>query len=378
MVKIDAKIIEYTVDKRGNENVSYLITFPRIILAEVNTHRMGSKNTSSSRAIPARKMHESVENLPFIPIAWQKEHTGMQGTEYFTDKNDIHNIETIWLSARDAAIEHAKSLNTFGVTKQLTNRLLEPFMWVTMVFTSTRSGLNNMFELRCPRYKDDVGVFHKSKEEFMTETQMKDVADSYNLLDWLEINEGDAEIHISELAERMYDALHEAKPRILSPGEWHIPFHNEITTESVNRYLKVKDIKWTQEAFDEVRYKVATSLCARTSYTVIGSDRGIDIERMVQLYDRLISQDPPHSSPLEHCGQAMTDLEYFSHVKGQIQSEEDEDGIYHMELPTYITEQGLHLWGTTWVGDNPSNGDKYGWSRNLKGLKQLREIVEGY
>ena len=99
---------------------------------------------------------------------------------------------------------------------------------------------------------------------------------------------------------------------------------------------------------------------------------------MVQLYDRLISQDPPHSSPLEHCGKAMTDLEYFSSVKGHIRSAEDQDGIYHMELPTTITDQGQHLWGTSWTGDNPKNGDKYGWSRNLKGLKQLREIVEGY
>ena len=72
--KINAEIVADSLDPRGNRLTSLLITFPRIILAEVNTHRMLSKNTSSSRAIPLKKMIEAVENDPFIPIAWQKDH----------------------------------------------------------------------------------------------------------------------------------------------------------------------------------------------------------------------------------------------------------------------------------------------------------------
>ena len=71
--KIKAEIVGHSLSPQGDELISVLCTFPRIILAEVNTHRMLSKNTSSSRAIPFNKMVEAVQNNPFIPIAWQKE-----------------------------------------------------------------------------------------------------------------------------------------------------------------------------------------------------------------------------------------------------------------------------------------------------------------
>src|SRR5690606_35799986 len=121
----------------------------RIIIAEMNTHRMLSKNTSSSRAIPFKKMVESVQNNPFIPIAWQKAHNGMQGSEYWTEEDEvridigdefeyIEDIQPIteefkirWLEARDKAVNEATGMNSLGLTKQLCNRLLEPFMWTT-------------------------------------------------------------------------------------------------------------------------------------------------------------------------------------------------------------------------------------------------------
>ena len=71
--KISAKIVADSLSPQGDRLISVLCTFPRIILSEINTHRMLSKNTSSSRAIPFKKMVEAVENDPFIPIAWQKE-----------------------------------------------------------------------------------------------------------------------------------------------------------------------------------------------------------------------------------------------------------------------------------------------------------------
>ena len=96
MNKISATIVADSVNKQGDRLTSLLITFPRILLSEINTHRMLSKNTSSSRAIPFKKMVEAVQNNPFIPIAWQKEHKGMQGNEYFTDKVDLRALEQNW------------------------------------------------------------------------------------------------------------------------------------------------------------------------------------------------------------------------------------------------------------------------------------------
>ena len=177
---IKAEIVAHSINEQGDELISVLATFPRIILAEVNTHRMLSKNTSSSRAIPFNKMVESVKNDPFIPIAWQKEHKGMQGSEYITDEYNLKTCIADWLEARNAAVESATNLSkgfnkkdeggnwiitkpedfVEGVTKQLCNRLLEPFMWTTMLITGPKSGWDNFFNLRCPTY-----TFHTDESE---------------------------------------------------------------------------------------------------------------------------------------------------------------------------------------------------------------------
>ena len=72
MNKISATIVADSVNQQGDRLTSLLITFPRILLSEINTHRMLSKNTSSSRAIPFHKMVKAIQENPFIPIAWQK------------------------------------------------------------------------------------------------------------------------------------------------------------------------------------------------------------------------------------------------------------------------------------------------------------------
>ena len=160
---IKAEIVAHSLSSQGDELISVLCTFPRIILAEVNTHRMLSKNTSSSRAIPFKKMVESVQNDPFVPIAWQKHHSGMQGYEYFTTVDEIKEKEMYWLTARSSAINMAQKLNNHSTTKQLCNRLLEPFMWTTMLITGSRQGWENFFNLRNPVYEIDLDNLEKTR-----------------------------------------------------------------------------------------------------------------------------------------------------------------------------------------------------------------------
>jgi thymidylate synthase ThyX len=149
---IQAKVIADSKNEYGNRITTMVVTMPRFILAEFNTHRMFSRNSASSRAIPFEKMVKSVMENPFIPIAWQKDHKGMQGTEYFTNAESIGLVSS-WLFARDKAVKSAKSLAYDGVTKQLCNRLLEPFMWHTVIVTA--SEYFNFFALRCPNYEID-------------------------------------------------------------------------------------------------------------------------------------------------------------------------------------------------------------------------------
>jgi hypothetical protein len=178
--QIFAEIVADSINQQGDRLTSLLITMPRIILSEMNTHRMLSKNTSSSRAIPFAKMVESVQNDPFIPIAWQKHHSGMQGDEYITDQKIIYFKKGVWINnmhkavkgaeelyypvSRAMSINDIKEIPDTGVTKQLCNRLLEPFMWTTMLITGSKEGWDNFFELRNPVYEIDLDNLNNLKD----------------------------------------------------------------------------------------------------------------------------------------------------------------------------------------------------------------------
>ena len=73
MKKIEAKIIADSINPQGDRITTFLLTYPRFIHSELLTHRVFSRNSASSRAIPFEKMVKMVEEDPFIPIAWQRE-----------------------------------------------------------------------------------------------------------------------------------------------------------------------------------------------------------------------------------------------------------------------------------------------------------------
>lgn len=340
--KINAQIVAHSVNEQGDELISVLATFPRIILAEVNTHRMLSKNTSSSRAIPFAKMVESVQNDTFIPIAWQKAHSGMQGTEYFEGEN-VESLKQDWLRAREQAISSAKFLTETGATKQLCNRLLEPFMWTTMLITGSREGWDNFFNLRCPDYIDK-GISVKSKKELINLfPELSEKSEQY----WRDINVGQAEIHIMDLAEKIYDAVNESTPKVLKAGEWHIPFRDKINRN--NHFFSFSHENY-EKRFEELSVQISVAMAARTSYTVVGEEKEINYEAMIGLHDRLLAQEPPHSSPLEHCARAMSEEEYYNFIKGE-----------------RVDKRGVHY---------TSNFSRIGWCNNLKGFIPYRYMVD--
>lgn len=345
---INAQIVAHSVNEQGDELISVLATFPRIILAEVNTHRMLSKNTSSSRAIPFHKMVETIQNDPFIPIAWQKGHSGMQGNEYHTGDAAERFCPNNWLRARDRAILEANHLHdNIGVTKQLCNRLLEPFMWTTMLITGPKSGWDNFFHLRCPAYEYG-GITFKSQKDCYNNFLINHPEDLPYLpkteLDWLKANKGQAEIHMMALAECIWDAVNESTPKVLKAGEWHIPFEDTIA-----------DVRYwgtgVPQTMDMV--KVSVAMAARTSYTVVGEEKEVNYEAMIGLHDRLLAWDPPHSSPLEHCAKAMFEDEYKLFHKGKL-----------TDLSS--TMEGFH----------PTYKRDMGWCNNLKGFIPYRYMVD--
>ena len=348
MQEIAVEILADSISPQGHRVTSMLLTFPRFILAEAKTHRIisgfhgevevledvsinsfreGSKNSASSRAIPFEKMVKMVEEDPFIPIAWQKDHKGMQGTEYYTNKDSIKQLTRLWLEGRDAAVEIAKALNgphvldydnpdgKAGVTKQLCNRLLEPFMWHTVLVTATE--WENFFNLRCPKYYfEPSDAYFRSRKDFVEEynatfkvgidilTEMK--VDDLTIEEWHnKFNHSQAEIHIQALAEKMWDAMNESVPRVLSPGMWHYPFYKAMPF----------GVTW------EDAIKIATARCARLSYSTF--DKEINYKKDLELHDRLLRDR--HMSPFEHCLKAMSSQEYYRFRKGWMNAKENED-----------------------------------------------------
>lgn len=279
--KIRAEIIADSINSKGKRITTFVLEFPRIVLSEFNTHRMISKNSASSRAIPLSKIIKSVKENPFIPSKWLKSHTGMQGFEEISDINQKNAI-TEWLLARDNAIKHAIQLDSLGVTKQICNRLLEPFLCHKCICTGTE--WENFFALRA---------------------------------------HPDAEIHIQELAHKMLDAYNQSKPKQLKAGEWHIPFGDKIEPERLieygvtfcfanNGWNKSPTTKEISDYITRVLYKkIATARCARVSYLNFeGKD---DYEADIKLHDQLVKSG--HMSPFEHCAQNREDtLQYGNFI----------------------------------------------------------------
>ena len=367
------EIIADSFSPQGNRLTTFLVTYPRIIHAEMLRHRMFSRNTASSRAIPFAKMVKDVIENPFIPITWQKDHKGMQGTEYFTDDLSVQFARSNWLTARDNAVKGAMSLhsteNGYGsVTKQLCNRLLEPFVWTTELITTSEEGLMNFFDLRCPRYTfnheyDDTKTtaVYKSWKDVI---YRNDGVENWTLLQKFNINQSQAEIHIQRIAEMMWDAYNESKPKQLKSGEWHIPdlghSWGKEQLSKINDMNKFLDffqfgecVHKVSEDILKLKLKISTAHCAKISYNNFG--KGVDYEADIKLHDRLLIQG--HMSPFEHCAKAMSDEEYASYVKGKLMVDSD-DGYYTIEGPSM---------------DEKLEG---GWCRNFKGFIQYRHLIE--
>ena len=302
MKKIEAKIVADSISPQGHRITSMLLTYPRFIHGEIMTHRMFSRNSASSRAIPFEKMVKMIEEDPFIPIAWQKDHKGMQGTEYITTEEGIYVCIRGWIEARNTAVKQAKWLNSCNVTKQLCNRILEPFMWHTTLVTATE--FSGFFELRCPKiYHAADGNYYKSVKDWNSVD--KDI--QYKGLSCLHPeNTSQAEIHIQALAEAMWDAMNESTPNQLKAGEYHIPFGDKIDWQQ----LKLEDGTPQQGMI-----KIATARCARLSYN--NFDGEIDYEKDIKLHDKLLKDR--HLSPMEHCAMCKNDNIWYANFRGWIQ-----------------------------------------------------------
>lgn len=265
-----AQVIAHSLNPANVMIATVQLRYWRAIHGEVMTHRVFSRNASSSRAIPVRQMLKQVWSDPAGPIHWGANQAGMQA------RKELIGIrrkaaKTLWRLAGKLMCIVAFLMMKLGLHKQVANRLLEPWQYINVVVTSTE--WDNFFALR---------------------------------------DHPDAQPEIRELAEAVRCILSANQPKRLKAGDWHLP------------YASLKDLMLESLGGDEAvipkltlldRIKISVARCARTSYLTfdrkpskLSADKG--------LHDKLVLAEPPHMSPTEHQAQALEDDSWVKNFRG--------------------------------------------------------------
>ena len=252
---------------------TFRLVYPAMIHAEIMTHRSFSRNASSSRAITTPKMIASVLKDPAMPVAWRQHQKGMQaGPDLATE--EAEEAEKIWLTARDSACAAAAKMYAQGVSKEITNRVLAPWLHMHVILSAT--DFDNFFKLRVNK---------------MAQPEMQSLA--------------------LEMLKQYMTSI----PKKLNFGEWHSPFPKICLNESLDTQLKV-----------------AAAHCARVSYN---SDKQFSIEDDLELFDRLTKNG--HLSPLEHVAQ-VSEPGYHANFNGFLQLRREYESMGKINLCNLLDE----------------------------------------
>jgi thymidylate synthase ThyX len=280
---ITAQVVADSVSQTGVRLTTIELVYPRFIHAEFMTHRMFSRNASSSRAIPVGKQLKMINTNPAEPIHWGENQKGMQAR---TELRGIRKwlVRQLWKQHRRTSVRTAWAMALLGAHKQIVNRITEPHNHIRVLVTSTSWA--NFFALR---------------------------------------NHHDAMPEIQKLAQEIEWAMDFSKPTILNDGEWHLPFVTD--QEKIQHHRELGKL-----------VSVSIARCARISYkahdnkpSMFGTD--------IILAAKLVDSKPLHASPAEH--QATPDSKSASpslwgNFQGWIQyrktlyEEYIEDGQYNM------------------------------------------------
>lgn len=262
-----ATVLADSVGPHGLRLTTMEVTFPRAYLAEFNTHRMLSRNSESSRAIPTELQIERVLANPYVPeFALRVKGMGVGEVLEGTDKRAA---EWAWLDARDAAVDAARHL--LVVAKDQANRLLEPFMWHTVIVSATE--WDNFFNLRD----------HEAAAPPM-----------------------------QRIARLMKEALQESEPKCVGYEGWHIPM-----VGYTERMLGAGDQEVDIGGGTHVPYEalVSAGRVARSSYS--NHHKPETMRESKDRWERLALSG--HWSPAEHPARCTRDRSFIGNFRGWVQ-----------------------------------------------------------
>ena len=255
-MRITAEVIHDSVSDLGVRLTTFVLEYPLFIHNQLLTHRMFSRSSTSSRAIPVKKMVDEIKRDPAIPDQFGENQRGMvPGKLLSLEKNAV--AQDIVYDLMDTTLKSALALDEIGVHKQWVNRYIAPFAHIRTVVTATE--WENFYDLRC-RY--------------------------------------DAQEEIETLAYAMKDAYEESVPVHRND---HIPFLLDNEFE-LSRHVKAA---------------ISSARCARASYTLHGTEVVSGVDENLALYKKLTTEG--HMSPLEHVAFAGDSTEFFNNFSGWIQ-----------------------------------------------------------
>ena len=233
-----ATVIADSISKEGKRITTLESVYPRYIHSELMTHRMFSRNASSSRATP---LSVTIDEVKFDPVFFDyvgKNQSGMvAGDELSIYEMQRFHDEWERLGFMVATRVEAMSKN-LGIHKQTLNRALEPWLRIRTLVTATE--WDNFFKLRLAP---------------------------------------DAQPEIQTLASAMLNAMNDSEPieRFI-----HLPYVLEEEVRAQGRG------DW---------WKVSAARCARVSYARMDG-KPTDVESDLKLAKQLLSSG--HLSPFEH------------------------------------------------------------------------------
>lgn len=222
----------------NNRITTFEITFPRFIAEQILTHRMLSRNAGSLRATPT---HKIINFASCSPLTFKANQPGMVAGERLKGVRAVL-AKAGWELARLGARCGAALLNAANCHKEITNRVLTPFLWQTFVVTSNRFGWDNFFQQRVSP--------HSQPEINYTAALMR-----------LEYEQNTPEPTIHHIP---YDPIYDHNSKISNLNE---------------------------------RKQISTARIARVSLFNHGSD-SINYEKDIALYERLKHSE--HYSPFDH------------------------------------------------------------------------------
>jgi hypothetical protein len=239
----EATVVLDSISPAGVRLTTIEARYPRFIHPELLTHRVFSRNASSNRALPIKRVIREVIHDPVVPVWWGKTQRGMVAeVEMIGWRRWL--CTQLWLKARYIAVALALVLCWLGLHRQLVNRLLEPWQWITTVFTATE--WDNFWKLRAHM---------------------------------------DAQPECQRIAMLMWSARYDSQP---VKREWHLPYvrENELMLHTLGETIEL-----------------SVARCARTSY--LSQHKPQPRSKDFELYARLVKEEPIHSSPMEHVAKMM-------------------------------------------------------------------------